>query len=313
MAATQTMTNLTNEAKTWYDRKLLDRAMEVFVYQQAAQRRPIPKRGGINIEFRRFTALAAATTPLTEGTPPSGSDLAVTAIYATVSQYGDYIKGSDIVETQAIDPVLDEVTDLQGDQAGQTFDVITKVELAAGTNVLYANGAGSRGDVGSGDWFSLTELRRAERLLSRNKGRPIQGNKFMAFIHSDTYTDFVQDSTVNTILTNAGARGDSNPIFRGEVGRISRSVLVETPNGVVFSGSGEDSGDVYATIVVAANAYGVVELEAHSLTTTWVPAKPDHYDPLGQSWIKGWKSTFTAKRLNEDWMVRIEHACTYPY
>lgn len=312
MAQTQTMTNLTNEAKTWYDRKLLDRAVEVFVYQQAAQKRKIPRRGGINVEFRRFSALAAATTPLTEGTPPAGSDLSVTAVYATVSQYGDFVRGSDIVETQAIDPVLDETTDLQGDQAGQTFDVLTRVELGAGTNVLYANAAGSRGDVGSGDWFNLTELRRAERLLSRNKGRPVSGNKFMAFIHSDTYTDFVQDSTVNTILQNAGDRGPGNPIFKGEVGQISRSILVETPNGHIFSGVGEDSGDVYATIVVAANAYGVIELEAHSLTTTWVPAKADHADPLGQSWIKGWKGTFTAKRLNEDWIVRIEHACTYP-
>jgi N4-gp56 family major capsid protein len=305
------MTNLSEEAKTWYDRKLLDRAKVIAVYQDAAQKRRIPRRGGINVEFRRFSALSAATTPLTEGTPPSGSNLTVTQVYATVSQYGDYVQGSDIIETQAIDPVLDETAGILGDQAALTFDVLTREVLAAGTNVLYANSAGSRGDVGSGDWFDLTELRRMERLLGRNKGRPVRSNRFVVFAHIDTMTDFIGDSTVQSILENAGNRGSGNPLMNGEVGMISRSILVETPEGKIFASGGEGSRDVYATIGVAANAYGVVELEAHNLTTTFVPAKADHADPLGQSWIKGWKGTFTAVRLNEDWIVRCEHATTY--
>jgi N4-gp56 family major capsid protein len=311
MAYIETMTNLTNEAKTWYDRQLIDRAQVIVVYEQAAQKRRIPKRGGKQVEFRRFSPLAAATTALTEGTPPSGSNMTVTTVVATVSQYGDYVKGSDIVETQAIDPVLDELNDIQADQGALTRDVLTREILAAGTNVLYANGAGSRGDVGSGDWFDLTELRRMERLLSRNKGRPVQGNKFVVFCHTDTMTDFMGDSTVQNILMNAGARGDANPLFQGEVGKISRSVLVETPEGKVVDDGGEDSRDVYLTIGVAQNAYGVVELEAHTLQSTFVPAKADHADPLGQTWIKGWKMSFTAKILVQDWVVRLEHCTTY--
>jgi len=312
MAYIETTTNLSNEAKTWYDRTLLDRAQEVLVHDQAAQKKGIPARGGINVEFRRFGALAAATTALTEGTNPAGSNVTVTTVTATVQQYGDYVVGSDIIETQAIDNILTEITEVQGDQAGLTFDVLTREELATTSNVYYANGAGSRGDVGSGDWFDLSELRRMERLLSRNKARPIRGNKFMVFIHSDTYTDFVGDSSVQNILMNAGARGPQNPLFKGEVGEISRSVLVETPNGKVYASGGEDSVDVYAAIGVGKNAYGAIDLEAHQLTTVFVPAKADHGDRLGLTWVKGWKGTYVAKILNSDWVVKVEHACTYP-
>lgn len=313
MAYTETMTNLSNEAKTWYDRTLLDRAKEVLVHDQAAQKKSIPQRGGINVEFRRFGALSAATTALTEGTNPSGSNVAVTTVTATVDQYGDYVVGSDILETQSIDNVLTEITEVQGDQAGLTFDVLCREELATTSNVYYANGAGSRGDVGSGDWFNLTELRRIERLLSRNKAMPIRGNRFMVFIHTDAYTDFVGDTVVNSILQNAGQRGPQNPIFKGEVGEISRSVLVETPNAKVYASLGQGGADVYAAVGVGKNAYGAIDLAAHQLTTVFVPAQADHGDRLGLTWVKGWKGTYVAKILNGDWVVKVEHAASYPY
>jgi N4-gp56 family major capsid protein len=83
-----TQGSLSVEAKTFYDRQLLERALPELVHAEFAQKRPLPRRSGKTIEFRKFTALAPAVTPLTEGVTPAGNALAATAITASINQYG---------------------------------------------------------------------------------------------------------------------------------------------------------------------------------------------------------------------------------
>src|SRR5215218_5754263 len=100
MPGTQVTTqgSLSPEAKTFYDKTLLERALPSLVHAQFAQRRPLQRRQGKTIEFRKFSPLAipAGLTALTEGTTPAGNDLTVTAQTATLNQYGDYVTGSDL-------------------------------------------------------------------------------------------------------------------------------------------------------------------------------------------------------------------------
>lgn len=79
---------LTNETKKFYDLKLLERALPELVHAQFGQSRPIPPHQGVSINFRKFASLPAATSALTEGTPPSASTLSISTVAATVSQYG---------------------------------------------------------------------------------------------------------------------------------------------------------------------------------------------------------------------------------
>ena len=81
--------DLSPEMKTYYDKNLLYAAQAKLVHHQFGQKRPIPKNGGKTIEFRKFTPLKKALTPLTEGVTPAGNQLDVTTITATISQYGD--------------------------------------------------------------------------------------------------------------------------------------------------------------------------------------------------------------------------------
>lgn len=80
--------SLAAEAKTFYDRQLLERALPSLVHAEFAQKRPLGRRQGKTIEFRKFAALAPATTPLTEGVTPAGNSLSVSAITASINQYG---------------------------------------------------------------------------------------------------------------------------------------------------------------------------------------------------------------------------------
>lgn len=84
MSAT-TRTQIAREVNNFYDRTLLKRAIPLFLHTKFGQVRDIPRNGGTNtIKFRRYSNLSAATTPLTEGTTPTGSQLASTEITASV-------------------------------------------------------------------------------------------------------------------------------------------------------------------------------------------------------------------------------------
>jgi hypothetical protein len=68
---------LTAEMKQYYSDYLIDNAVPNLVHDQFGQKQPIPKGKGKTIEFRKYSPLAKALTPLSEGATPSGKSLNV--------------------------------------------------------------------------------------------------------------------------------------------------------------------------------------------------------------------------------------------
>ncbi|MBO5868158.1 MAG: N4-gp56 family major capsid protein, partial [Oscillospiraceae bacterium] len=128
---------LSAEMKTFYDMTLIDEATANLVHDQFGQKRPIPTGGGKVIEFRKFAALSKALTPLTEGVTPEGKRMEVSTVSAELSQYGDFITQSDMLELTALDNTILEATKLLGRQAGITLDTVVRNILHSGTNVTY--------------------------------------------------------------------------------------------------------------------------------------------------------------------------------
>lgn len=71
---------MTNEMKTFYEKRLIDQAEPRLVHDQFADYYPVPQNGGKTIEFRKYDSLPKADTPLTEGVTPNGQTLNVTTI-----------------------------------------------------------------------------------------------------------------------------------------------------------------------------------------------------------------------------------------
>lgn len=296
---------LSAEMKTFYDRVLLERAVPALVHAQFGQTRPIPRNGGKKIEFRRFASLGAATTALTEGVTPTGQNLSVSAIDATISQYGGYVEGSDLLDITAIDPILTETAQLLGEQAGESIDTLVRDILAAGTSVQYANGKVSRVTVAATDVLTVTEIRKAVRTLKNNKARPFADGYYVAIVSPDTTYDLQSDEDWKSASEYAG----STQIFTGEIGRLYGVRFVETTQAAVFTAAGADDIDVAATLVLGQNAYGIVPLSAQTLEFIFKGVgSAGSADPLDQRWTSGWKVAFTAKILNDLFMLRIEHA-----
>jgi len=54
---------MTNEMKTFYEKRLIDQAEPRLVHDQFADYYPVPQNGGKTIEFRKYDSLPKADTP----------------------------------------------------------------------------------------------------------------------------------------------------------------------------------------------------------------------------------------------------------
>lgn len=315
-----TRNQIPREVSNYYDRTLLLRVVPRFVHLRWAQMRDIPRNGGTNtIKFRRYSNLAPATTPLTEGVTPAGSQLSVTDITATVAQYGDFITGSDVVQYETEDPILTETASILGDQASDTLDELTRDILVAGTNVFYAGTATSRATVASTDLIDATIIKKVVRLMKNNKARkmlemldattgisttPIN-SCYIALVHPNTTFGLKAIATFVPVEKYASQKN----VMDGEVGAIDEVRFVESTNCKIFAGAGALGIDVYATIVLADQAYGATRITGEGLKNIVKPlGSAGTADALDQRWTSGWKSTFVAKILNDAFLCRIEHA-----
>lgn len=305
--ATQTtgLAGLTPEMKTYYDKKLLSRLLPNHVFGQFAQKRPIPKNGGKTIEFRQFTSLPVATTAITEGVTPAGNSLNVTSKTATISQYGDFIEISDILDMTAIDPILDETAELLGEQSAETLDVLARDIVVAGTSVQYANGRVSRITVAAGDNLTVLEIRKAVRTMKRNKVKPLDGGDYVSIVEPGATFDLQSDTKWEAAAQYAG----SKQIFSGEIGKLYGVRFIETPLAKKFAGAGAAAVDVYATIIIGKDAYGMVDVSGSGAVQNIVKphGSAGTADPLNQRATSGWKALFTVARLEELAILRIEH------
>lgn len=309
------------EVNNFYDRTLLFRAVPLFVHTRWAQVRDIPRKAGTTtIKFRRYGNLTAATTALTEGITPAGSQLSVTDITATVLQYGDFVTITDVLDYSSQDPVLMEAAEILGDQAGDTLDQLTRDVLAAGTNVYYAGASStSRVTVGATDLITLVFVQKVVRLLKNNKARrmtkmvdattgygtsPLNAS-YIGIVHPNT----TYDLKGLTGWTSIEKYASTASVMEGEVGKLDEVRFVETPNAKVFTGAGEAGIDVYATLIFGSDAYGTTRISGEAMKNIVKPlGSAGTADALDQRATSGWKAAFVAKILNDAFLVRIEHA-----
>ena len=298
---TTLLSGLSAENKTFYDMTLLDEAQAALVHDQFAQKRPIPMNGGKTIEFRKFASLPKATTPLTEGVTPDGKSLNVTAVTATVAQYGDYITQSDVLELTSIDNTIVEATKILGRQAGLTLDTVTRNVLQSGTNVTYcpkSSGDEVTSRAGLDTTCQLT-VKVVQQVVAKLKGQnaPTINGKYVGIIHPYVAYSLMRDP--EWIDAHKYAQPDN--LFTGEIGEIAGVRFVETTEAKVYEGG------VFGTLIMGANAYGVTEITGGGLQTIIKQkGSAGTADPLDQRSSIGWKAIKTAELLIPNYLVRVE-------
>lgn len=300
--------NLAPEIKTYYSDYLIELAEAQLVHDQFGQKRNIPSGNGKSIEFRQFTPLSKITTALVEGVTPDGQALDTSTITATVKQYGGYVVITDILDLTAIDNIKTEAVQLIGSQAGRSLDTVVREVLNGGTNVQYHEGErANRAALTSVDTLTVKAIRAAVRTLKRQNAETIDGS-YVGIIHPDVAFDLMSDDA----WVEWHKYTDNESMFTNEIGKIANVRFVETTEAKIFEKAGASSMDVYSTLIIAKNAYGTTNIEGGGLELiTKQKGSAGTADPLDQRSTVGWKATKTAERLVEDYMVRIETACSY--
>jgi len=270
---------LTPEMKTFYDMTLIDEAGAQLVHDQFGQKRPIPAGGGKTIEFRKFSALPKATAALTEGVTPVGKRLDVTSVTATVSQYGDYITQSDVLELTALDNTILEAAKLLGKQAGSTLDTVVRNVLIAGTNVSYCptvsgsteTAVTSRAKLDSTSKLTVKTVQKVVAKL-RGQNAPTINGKYVAIIHPYVAYDLMRDPE----WVDAHKYADPAKLYEGEIGELAGVRFVQTTEAKVWRGDdlASDSRTLAASAAASAAATSVSfdggTVAAHALKNKYV-------------------------------------------
>lgn len=327
--ATQTTTtkgggnDLSPEMKTFYDKTLIDEAEPSLVHDQFGQERDIPRNGGKTIEFRKFSSLPKAVTPITEGVTPEGNKLNVSAITATVAQYGDFVEVSDLLDLTAIDNVIVETTALLGSQAGRTLDTVTREVLQSGTNVFYAPKVAeggvetpvtNRSELDKTALLRVKDVFRVAAFLKSMNAPKIDGY-YVGIIHPWVAYDLMMEAGDAWQETHKYAKPEN--IFKGEIGELGGIRFVETTEAKIYNddtcpadgGSGKLS--VFGCLFLGANAYGKTKIDGGGLEMiVKQKGSAGTADPLNQRSTVGWKALKTSELLVPEYIVRFECCST---
>lgn len=294
---------------------MLKAARPLLVHTRWAQVRDLPRNSSESIRFRRYTLLSAATTALTQGTTPSSTALAITNVSGSPLQYGAFVELTDFLRYTTLDPILSETADLLGEQAGNTLDQLCRNTINTGTTIQYASSATTRATVSASMKLNRDEIREAVRTLQGNNARKITrmvspSTGFNTTPINASYIGIISHNTLFDLKDEAGwvpveQYSNKSDVMDGEVGSLDDVRFVMTTNASTFS----STVTVHGTLILASDYYGISRVSGEALRNIVKPlGSSGTADPLDQRSTSGWKASFVAIILNENFCVRIEHA-----
>ena len=316
----QTYGTLTVEQRSYYVARTLRRLLPYLPLLRDAMTDTIGANTGTAIQWRKWGALPAATSALTEGTPPTEGSLTVTAVTAALAQYGAFQKVSDLLIRAGIDPAMANVSDLEGEQAGLSINALMSTELGAGSSVQYASTATSRVTVAAGMNFITAEVRKAVRTMEKALVPRFGDNLYHGTCTPSQKYDLKADAATGGFLDIMRYSAPES-FMTGKLGEVEGVAFDMTTTNPIFTGAGAAGIDVHAALIWGPQAFGAIDLagmtagqvnaeqSTAAVDLMIVPANtPSKVDPLQQYGVAGWKIAFVAKTLDSARILRVETA-----
>ena len=312
-----------------FSKKLLDYAKQRLVMDQFGDKAPFPKGAGTKTLrwLRPDAGDRSQVQTLTEGVPlATYREIAYTAIEATLAQYGEVSKFSDILSIIELYPTLRQSIDTLGQDAAMHADFLVMTEVVTGVasgQKMYAQGIANYTNLkaasASGGALTIADILRAMTKLEINRA-PRRDGEFVLIVSPQVAFDLMQD----TKFINAGVYGTTQGLFRGEVGRwygvrviMTTQAWTEgnTDGSTGTEGTYAAGGGLYASVVTGRDAYGIPEM-ASAGGSEFAPKivindKPDKSDNLNQFITCGWKAFWAVKTLNNTWSVVLRSKSTF--
>lgn len=187
-------------------------------------------------------------------------------------------------------------------------------------------------------WVNVKTYSDPDGIYEGEIGR-IEGVRFVETSEAKVFHGDNLASDSRTLTVNGAVTGAKSITFDGgtvaESALVGRYVLVggtvtkvtanttttmtvednvtASDNVVIYPGEGgKDGRDVYSTLILGADAYGVTEVTGGGLQHIVKQlGSAGTADPLNQRATAGWKAIKVAERLVEPYMIRVETASTF--
>jgi len=313
---TDTLSTLTPEAKQFYKKTMLFRARQAQTFYKFGQMTAYGDNMGNQVSWRRINAFGLSTSPLTEGATPTSTPISISEVTTTVGQYGNYVGISDALNKLGIDKIMSEVTPALGQNAGESVEKVVANTIQAGTTVIYATGS-SRAAQSTSNPISLALFRKAlttldaantHRFTGPEENDRIGQGHYVAFVHPYVVYDIFNDQE----LKNAFQYHSNDRLYDGSIGSIYGIEIFQSTLCPIFTGAGSGGANVYATIVVGQEAFGVLDIGGSGKFEMIVKeiGSSGSDDPLNQRGTVGWKAWQAPTILNNSFFLRIESGAT---
>ena len=217
--------------KTYYDTELLENVRPNLIYAQLGDKEALPRNKGKVIEWRKWNTLPNADK-LVEGVIPSGKTLGQSSVTAEITQYGQYVSVSDVLDLHAVDNVILGATEELAASAAESQDNLIRAELLANPVIQFADGQTSLGALTTYKVLTPTEINKAVTALKKMKAPMING-KYVAVIHPSVAYDLRQNSD----WIDAHKYSATTEIFNGEIGELHGVRFLETTQAPVIKGA----------------------------------------------------------------------------
>ena len=305
-------TDLSPTMKTFYDTNLLDNARDKLIYVQLAKKEALPANRGKTVEWRKWNKLPDLST-LTEGVIPTGEKLGMIAITVSLSQLGEYVTISDILDLHGIeDTKLGAVEEL-GAAMGLTLEKNVRAQLMTGTNILFAdayngssyvstpaNEAGLQSALASYKCNLTPDMvAKAVTQLKKMLAPTFQGGKYVAVIHPSVAYDLRRSSE----WIEAHKYAAVTEIFNGEIGELHGVRFIESTMAPVIKGALQTYA-TYKTMFFGKDAFAVVDPEGGGLQTI-IHDRRAAGGPLEQFSTVGVKGETAAKILYQERLLTV--------
>ncbi len=280
-----------------YRKESLDFLRVNLPFMQACLPATLSKHSGKNVQAWRIGTLAAATTPLTEGSVPSTNNISSSLFSATLAQYGNVTQYSDMLELVGPGSFAMQGAKVHGYNAALTLNTLILTEFESGATLIYANNT----DANTFDATSIMsgkEIRRAtKRFRAKNVPGFIEDGLFRFYIHPDCEFDIVTDDNYGS-LTDLQKR-DPDPIKWKNISAVYGGCAIYQSSLIGTTTVGTTTA--YKNIVVGYGAQIAYDLSGMPLQVfNSPPSNINQANPIGQIGALGWKIAFVTDNIGSD-------------
>lgn len=248
-----------------------------------------------SIDLPRYTKLAKATTPLTDGTAPTPVALADTKVTITPAEQGNVTTTTNLANLQTGGKADLAAAQLHGQNMAETANALGLIVGEAGSNILLANAAASEAAIVAGDTVQASDLNYVYNRLSRANVPMFPGETYIAVAHPDV----LEDVKLLTGFVEIQKYKDAGVLLQNEIGVFKGFRWLSSAGVTINTDAGAAAVDTYHTQFYGINGIG----KAVSQEPRLVISGP--FDALQRELNIGWYGVFKYSIVDSDahWII----------